>query len=94
MTKKTKWEETVLNGETCYRLKVMRGLHVDVEPLGDKYIIWISYDEWYYDTIKISDLEVAKQIAEGFAEVIKKHRNKISEPQKPFKRNSKKGDSK
>jgi len=80
-----KWEKTILNGETCYRLKVMRGLHVDVEPRGDKYIIWISYDEWYYDTIKISDLETAKQIAEGFAEVIKKHRNKISEPQKSLK---------
>jgi len=99
MTKKPKWEETVLDGETCYRLRVMRGMHVDVEPRtypddifiitgfnDDKYIIWISYDEWYYDTLRISDLETAKQIAEGFAEVIKmKHRNKILEPQKSLK---------
>jgi len=80
-----KWEETVLDGETCYRLKIVKGIHIDVEPHNDKYIIWISQDGWYYDTLGISDLETAKQIAEGFAEVIKKHRNKILEPQKSLK---------
>jgi len=72
-----KWKKTILDGEICYRLRVMRGLHVDVKPRGDKYIIWISHDEWYYDTIRIRDLEVAKQIAEGFAEAIKKYGKKF-----------------
>jgi len=80
-----KWEKTILDGEICYRLKVVKGIHIDVEPHNDKYIIWISQDEWYYDTLRISDLETAKQIAEGFAEVIKKHRNKILKPQKSLK---------
>jgi len=70
MTKKPKWEKTILEGAPYYRLEVMKGFHIDVEPYDDRYIIWLGLQ----DAANLGD---ALQIAEDFAKVILKHADKI-----------------
>jgi len=72
-----KWEKIILDGMPHYRLKVRKGFHIDVEPYGDKCIIWTCPEGWYTDFLKINNIEDALQIAEDLAKVILKHADKI-----------------
>ena len=77
MTKKPKWEKTILDGMPYYRLEVMKGFHIDVEPYDDRCIIWMGLEGWYTDFLRIDNAEDALQIAEDLAKVILKHADKI-----------------
>jgi len=81
MAKKTKWEKTILDGMPYYCLKVVKGLHIDVEPYDDRHIIWVCLEGWYTDFLRIDNAEDALQIAEDLAKVILKHADKIFKQQ-------------
>jgi len=75
-----KWEKTILDGEICHHLKIMRDIHIEIKPHDDEYIIyiiWPSQDGCHCDSFRISNIEVARQIAEGVAKAIKKYGNKV-----------------
>ena len=72
-----KWKEIKDDGKIYHHLKITKNIHIDIVPYGDRYIVWIGQNKWYYDTLRFRNFDDALQIAEDIAAVFKKHANKI-----------------